>query len=82
MGLLTVDLGLLLLSQLLIGQILVPHSSRHSLTGDTEGPVLPVWQGGVDLLAEEEEILLIPSLEVAVQEVPLVPETIKIKLQY
>ena len=81
LGMLVVDLGLLLFSQLLIGQILVPHSSRHSLTGDTEGPVLPVRQGGVDLLTEEQEILLVPAVEVAVPEVLLVPETIKIKLR-
>ena len=94
LGLLVVDLGLLRRSQLLVGQILVrrsqllvgpnlgQHSSRHSLTGETEGPVLLGRQGGVDLLTEEQEILLVPAVEVAVQEVLLVPETIKIKSRY
>ena len=96
LGLLVVDLGLLLLSHLLVGQILVrrsqllvsqlpvghklgPHSRSHRLTGETEGLVLLGRQGGVDLLTEEQEILLVPAVEVAILEVPLVPETIKIK---
>ena len=99
LGLLVVDLGLLLLSHLLVGQILVrrshllvspllvshnlgPHKRRHSLTGETEGLVLLGRQGGVDLLTEEQEILLVPAVEVAILEVPLVPETIKIKSRY
>ena len=96
LGLLVVDLGLLLLSHLLVGQILVgrsqllgsqlpvghklgPYSRSHRLTGETEGLVLLGRQGGVDLLTEEQEILLVPAVEVAILEVPLVPETIKIK---
>ena len=97
LGLLVVDLGLLFLSQLLVGQILVrrsqllvgpelvKHSIRHSLTGETEGPVLLGRQGGVDLLTEEQEILLVPAVdavEVTILEVLLVPETIKIKSRY
>ena len=99
LGLLVVDLGLLLLSHLLVGQILAgrsqllvsqlrvghklgPHTRRHSLTGETEGLVLLGRQGGVDLLTEEQEILLVLAVEVAILEVPLVPETIKIKSRY
>ena len=99
LGLLVVDLGLLLLGHLLVGQILVrrrqllvsplpvghrlgPHSRIHRLTGETEGLVLLGRQGGVDLLTEEQEILLVPAVEVAILEVPLVPETIKIKSRY
>ena len=94
LGLLVVDLGLLLLSHLLVGQILVrrsqllvgpnigQHTRRHSLTGETEGPVLLGRQGGVDLLTEEQEIFLVPAVEVAILEVLLVPETIKIKSRY
>ena len=96
LGLLVVDLGLLLLSHLLVGQILVGrsqllvsqlpvghnlglHLRRISLTRDAEGLVLLGRQGGVDLRAEELEIFLVPAVEVAILEVPLVPETIKIK---
>ena len=50
--------------------------------GETEGLVLLGRQGGVDLLTEEQEILLVPAVEVAILEVPLVPETIKIKSRY
>ena len=94
LGLLEVDFGLLLLSHLLVGQILVrrsqllvghnlgPHQRRLSLTGETEGLVLLGRQGGVDLLTEEQEIFLVPAVEVAILEVPLVPETIKIKSRY
>ena len=99
LGLLVVDLGQLLLSHLLVGQILVrrrqllvrplpvslllgPQSRLHRLTGETEGLVLLGRQGGVDLLTEEQEIFLVPAVEVAILEVPLVPETIKIKSRY
>ena len=96
LGLLEVDLGLLLLGHLLVGQMLVRRSQLlgsqllvgmdpgldRSLTGETEGLVLLGRQGGVDLLAEEQEILLVPAVEVAILEVPLVPETIKIKSRY
>ena len=91
LGLLVVDLGLLLLSHLLVGQILGLRSPLlvgmdpgldRSLTGETEGLVLLGRQGGVDLLTEEQEIFLVPAVEVAILEVLLVPETIKIKSRY
>ena len=89
LGLLVVDLGLLLLSHLLVGQILVRrsqllvgpnpghHIRSHRLTGDAEGLVLLGRYGGVDLLAEGQEILLKPAVEVSILEVLLVPETIE-----
>ena len=91
LGLLVVDLGLLLRSHLLVGQMLVRRSQLlgsqllvgmdpgldRSLTGETEGLVLLGRQGGVDLLTEEQEIFLEPAVEVAILEVLLVPETIE-----
>ena len=91
LGLLVVDLGLLLRSHLLVGQMLVRRSHLlgsqllvgmdpgldRSLTGETEGLVLLGRQGGVDLLTEEQEIFLEPAVEVAILEVLLVPETIE-----
>ena len=94
LGLLVVDLGLLLRSHLLVGQMLVrrsqllvrplpvsllpgPQSSLHRLTRDAEGLVLLGRYGGVDLLAEGQEILLKPAVEVSILEVLLVPETIE-----
>ena len=50
-----------------------------SLTGDPEGLVLPVRQTGEDPLVEEGEVGIIASHEVSGQDVPIVPETIKIK---
>ena len=94
MGLPVVDLGLLLRSHLLVGQMLVrrsqllgsqllvshklgPHSRIHRLTRDAEGLVLLARYGGVDLLAEGQEILLKPAVEVSILEVLIVPETIE-----
>ena len=91
LGLLVVDLGLLLLSHLLVGQMLVRRSHlvvspllvgidpgvHRSLTRDAEGLVLLGRYGGVDLLAEGQEILLKPAVEVSILEVLLVPETIE-----
>ena len=91
LGLLVVDLGLLLRSHLLVGQMLVRRSHllgsqllvgmdpglERSLTRDAEGLVLLARYGGVDLLAEGQEILLKPAGEVSILEVLIVPETIE-----
>ena len=50
-----------------------------SLTGDPEGLVLPVRQTGEEPLVQEGYVVPKPPHEVAGQDVPLVPETIKLK---
>ena len=75
---LVVDLGLLLLRQPLICFYLLRQ--RHSRTGETESPVLLVLQSGVDLLAEEQQVLLEVTIEVTIPQVMLEPETIKTKV--
>ena len=72
-------LHLLQVTLLLVLEELVVHTTL-SLTGDPEGLVLPVRQTGEDPLVEEGEVGIIASHEVSGQDVPIVPETIKIKI--
>ena len=65
--------------QLLVLPEVVAHTIV-SLTGDPEGLVLSERQTGEDPLVQEEHVVLKTSLEVAGQDVLVVPETIKIKI--
>ena len=64
---------------LLLAHVELEVHTAISLTGDPEGLVLPVRQTGEEPLVEEGYVVPKPSHEVAGQEVPLVPETIKLK---
>mgnify|MGYP007101568822 CR=1 FL=1 len=64
---------------LLLAHVELEVHTAISLTGDPEGLVLPVRQTGEEPLVEEGYVVPKPSHEVAGQDVPLVPETIKLK---